>query len=241
MAAAFAVYGACVLVRKSTRLILRPLWVLLVVITGACMAHLLGWPRVNYEGMELSSEGGLIGLHLGSTFVGAIGQFGAFMLFGLLYLFALVLMLGFSPLQVIAGAQRAFGAALRWFAPGSSRRTAPVSGPMGTRAGGFVERPRRGRRNGSPAKPFWGSQQPASNEDDPSDDMRGGEFTDADSENAEEHRAMPPLRTRSRAAGLNRSNGAANAGSEGGRNGRPRTTNDLNPESDGAGRSGMDG
>src|SRR5207248_4061664 len=96
-------FGAAKLFYGRLRVSSRMLWIVLFIISGACLLqlqtqHLQGWRRA----FNIQGPGGAIGYFFGKKFLlGAMGDVGSMILLGGIYLSALILMTGLRPIHLV--------------------------------------------------------------------------------------------------------------------------------------------
>jgi S-DNA-T family DNA segregation ATPase FtsK/SpoIIIE len=113
LAAVLLGFGAAKLFYGRLRVSARVLWIVLFIISGACLLqlqtqHLQGWKRA----FNIQGPGGAIGYFFGKKFLlGAMGDVGSMILLAGVYLSALILMTGLRPVhlvrQTVSGLHRA--------------------------------------------------------------------------------------------------------------------------------------
>ena len=103
LAAVLLGFGVAKLFYGRLRVSSRMLWILLFIISGACLLqlqtqHLQGWKRA----FNIQGPGGAIGYFFGKkVLLGAMGDVGSMILLGGIYLSALILMTGLRPIQLV--------------------------------------------------------------------------------------------------------------------------------------------
>ena len=113
LAAAFLGYGAAILFGRSAGFMMRPQWAVGFVLSGACLAHVLGWTFIDASKMHLSGEGGFIGKYLGGDVFQSLFGHASILVLGLLYVCCLILMTGLRPAAVM---RRLFALPAEWMA-----------------------------------------------------------------------------------------------------------------------------
>ena len=104
-------YGAVTLFGRNTGFLLRPLWMIAFIVSGACLLHVLGWSVIGHERMNIVSEGGIVGQYVGGKVFSAIFGPASILVLGLIYIVSLILMTGLRPIAV---ARRAFAWPRDW-------------------------------------------------------------------------------------------------------------------------------
>src|SRR5436853_4784916 len=103
LAAVLLGFGAAKLFYGRLRVSSRMLWIVLFIISGACLLqlqtqHLQGWRRA----FNIQGPGGAIGYLFGKKFLlGAMGDVGSMILLAGIYLSALILMTGLRPIHLV--------------------------------------------------------------------------------------------------------------------------------------------
>ncbi len=101
LSAALLAYGVTILFGRSVGFVLRPLWALGLVLSGSCLAHVLGWSFIDGPKLHLSGEGGAIGKYLGGSVFQSLFGHASIIVIGLIYLACLILMTGLRPAAVL--------------------------------------------------------------------------------------------------------------------------------------------
>jgi S-DNA-T family DNA segregation ATPase FtsK/SpoIIIE len=100
LAAALMGYGAATLFGRSMGFLLRPIWTLAFIVSGACLLHVLDLSIIDRTRMNITSQGGLIGENVGHVFRSVFGP-ASILVLGLVYVVSLILMTGLRPIAVI--------------------------------------------------------------------------------------------------------------------------------------------
>ena len=101
-AAALLGFGGVKLLNSQTLVSRRLIWFAGFVITGACLAQLLGLGMIDAKPLNLAGEGGWIGKWLGELFFRKmLGIVGAVLVLGLGYVVTLILMTGLHPIELM--------------------------------------------------------------------------------------------------------------------------------------------
>ena len=101
LAASLIGYSALRLFGRASGFVLRPLWIVVFVISGACLADVIDWALIDRARLGLSSEGGAIGHFLGGKFFHSIFGPASILVLGFVYLSSLILMTGLRPFSVL--------------------------------------------------------------------------------------------------------------------------------------------
>ena len=101
-AAALLGFGGVKLLNSQILVSRRLLWFAGFVISGACLAQLLGLGMIDAKPLNLAGEGGWIGKWLGELFFQKmLGIVGAVLVVGLAYVVTLILMTGLHPIELM--------------------------------------------------------------------------------------------------------------------------------------------
>jgi DNA segregation ATPase FtsK/SpoIIIE, S-DNA-T family len=100
LAASLMGFGAMTLFGRSMGLLLKPIWILGFVISGACLLDVLGWAIVDKARLNITSEGGIIGEYIGGKLFRSIFGPASVLVLGFTYLVCLILMTGLRPFAV---------------------------------------------------------------------------------------------------------------------------------------------
>jgi len=113
-------FGAVKLFHPSLRVTRRLPWIVLFLISGACLlqlqtSHFLGWKNA----FNIPGPGGIVGYYLGKTLLlNSMGKVGSLILLGGIYVATLILMTGFRPVyvvrQVVAGTRHGLNEVREW-------------------------------------------------------------------------------------------------------------------------------
>jgi len=118
LAAAMIAYGITGIIGKMMGVALRPVWITLFVVSGACLLHvlgLLGWSLIDREKMNIGSEGGIVGQYLGGLFKTLLGIPGSIIVLGFIYVASVVLMTGLNPMAIMRHALLLPGQIYEWY------------------------------------------------------------------------------------------------------------------------------
>jgi S-DNA-T family DNA segregation ATPase FtsK/SpoIIIE len=95
--------GGAKLLQPEWHLTRRMWWVVAFVLIGASLAEVLPFRMIDASGLNIASEGGLLGKWIGhAIFRAALGPFGAVFVLLLAYVVSLILMTGINPLEVVS-------------------------------------------------------------------------------------------------------------------------------------------
>lgn len=93
-------YGGAKLLNPETRAGLRGLWSIAFVFSGAALLHLLPWPVLNIDRLNIAGQGGWVGKWVGEfIFRNTVGIVGSVLILFLLYLVSLIYLTGVHPLH----------------------------------------------------------------------------------------------------------------------------------------------
>jgi S-DNA-T family DNA segregation ATPase FtsK/SpoIIIE len=99
LAVALIGYGASMLFGRSMGIALRPIWMGIFIVSGACLLDALGWSLIDRDKMGIRSEGGFIGEYVGKVF--RIFGPAAVLVLAFVYIVALMRMTGLRPIAVM--------------------------------------------------------------------------------------------------------------------------------------------
>ncbi len=96
-------YGIAKLTTRDFSLRERAGWSLLFVLSGACLLQLQPWFFADWRQLQFAakSPGGWLGLYVGRAFGTPLGDLGAPIVLGAIYVISLVLAIGFHPVNVL--------------------------------------------------------------------------------------------------------------------------------------------
>ena len=99
-------YGLAKLTTRDFSIRERVGWAFLFILSGACLLHLQPWFFHGWRDLQFAakSPGGWLGLWVGKAFGAPLGEVGAPVVLGIIYLASLVLAIGFHPVNVLKGA-----------------------------------------------------------------------------------------------------------------------------------------
>ncbi len=99
LAALLLGYGGAKLLNPELRLTSRAWWSVAFVASGACLAHLLPWPVLDMERLNIAGPGGWVGKWIGGMLLkNVLGTVGSIIVLVLLYASSLILLTGLHPL-----------------------------------------------------------------------------------------------------------------------------------------------
>jgi len=94
-------YGGAKLLNPDIRLTRRAFWSIGFVISGACLAHLLPWPLLDMERLNIAGQGGWVGKWIGGSILKQfLGPIGSVIILTLVYASCLILLTGIHPIAV---------------------------------------------------------------------------------------------------------------------------------------------
>ncbi|MGB8165946.1 MAG: DNA translocase FtsK 4TM domain-containing protein [Chthoniobacteraceae bacterium] len=95
-------YGGAKLLNPETRAGLRGLWSIAFVLSGAALLHLLPWPVLNLDRLNIAGQGGWVGKWVGEyIFRNTVGVVGSVLALLLLYAVSLIYLTGVHPLHAV--------------------------------------------------------------------------------------------------------------------------------------------
>lgn len=116
LAAAMIAYGVTGIIGKMMGVALRPVWLTLFVVSGACLLHVLGWSLIDRERMNIGSEGGIVGQYVGGAiFVTLFGKVGSVIVLTSIYVTSVILMTGLNPLMIVRRTLLLPGQIYEWY------------------------------------------------------------------------------------------------------------------------------
>jgi len=94
-------YGGAKLLNPELRLTRRAFWSIGFVISGACLAHLLPWPLLDMERLNIAGQGGWVGKWIGGLILRQfLGGIGSLIILTLVYASTLIMLTGIHPVAV---------------------------------------------------------------------------------------------------------------------------------------------
>ena len=94
-------YGGVKLLNPEFRLTRRAFWSVGFIVSGACLAHLLPWPLLDMERLNIAGQGGWVGKWIGGLILKqSLGVIGSLIILILVYASCLILLTGIHPVAV---------------------------------------------------------------------------------------------------------------------------------------------
>jgi S-DNA-T family DNA segregation ATPase FtsK/SpoIIIE len=101
LAALLLGYGGAKLLNPALRLTRRAFWSFGLIISGACLAHLLPWPMLDMDRLNIAGQGGWVGKWIGGLILKqTLGGPGSFIILTLVYAASLILLTGIHPIAI---------------------------------------------------------------------------------------------------------------------------------------------